>query len=144
MFFSNHKQTVPAFETRLDQLKSAGFSVTSAGLGKSRVSRNRCGAVIEDLGDGKVLVNRAGLVSGDEIGMLVHGGYQMFWTTPGGKTIPALAGQLKDLHAFEEDLKEGLGLTSLYNESLGTVCDEHLYDRVLNRDHGVPARPWQK
>ena len=49
----------------------------------------------------------------------------MFWRSPSGRTAPALATHLKALHAFEEDLKEGLGLPSLYNESLGTTSDLH-------------------
>ena len=63
--------------------------------------------------------------------------------------MAARADQLKALHAFEEDLKEGLGLTSLYNTSLGTVSALHLYDRVVGRDleraqkSPVP-RPWDR
>jgi hypothetical protein len=51
---------------------------------------------------------------------------------------------LKALHEFEEDLKEGLGLESLYNESLGTVSTYYLYDRVKDRDRGVPKRVWEQ
>lgn len=79
---------------------------------------------------------------GDEIGLLVHGGYQMFFITPSKRRAPALAGQLMALHRFEEDLKEALDLRSLYNEGLGTTCDLHLYDRVEERDEGV-QRPWE-
>ena len=57
---------------------------------------------------------------------------------------PALASQLKNLHDFEEDLKEGLDIISLYNQSLGTRADQHMYDRVEDRDHGEPVRPWEK
>ena len=64
--------------------------------------------------------------------------------TPSGVELPALATHLKELHAFDEDLREGLGLVSLYNVSLGTTTDEHLYDRVVDRDKGVGARPWEK
>jgi len=81
---------------------------------------------------------------GDEIALLVNEGYQMFLVTPSGKELPAQADQLKALHAFDEDLREGLGLTSLYNLSLGTVSDEHLYDRVTDRDAPVHPRPWEK
>jgi hypothetical protein len=144
MFFRRHKPHVMSFEERLESLKSARFSVTSLGSGKARASRDGCGADLEDAGDGRVHVNKAGVVIGNEIGLLVHGGFQMFWQTPGGKFLPALSTQLKALHAFEEDLKEALGLTSLYNESLGTTCDQHVYDRVLYRDRGEPPRPWQK
>ena len=57
--------------------------------------------------------------------------------------MPALASQLQALHAFDEDLREALGLTSLYNVSLGTTADEHLYDRLEDRDEPctlVPGR----
>ena len=40
------------------------------------------------------------------------------------------------LHEFDDDLREGLGLTTLYNQALGTTCDDHLYDRVEDRDAG--------
>ena len=66
----------------------------------------------------------------------------MFWKSPNGRTAPALSTHLKALHAFEEDLKEGLGLPSLYNESLGTTSDLHLYDRVQHRDQGDGDKPW--
>jgi leucyl-tRNA synthetase len=42
--------------------------------------------------------------------------------------------QLKALHAFEEDLTEALGLESLYNTSLGTTNDFHVYDRLAGRE----------
>ena len=74
---------------------------------------------------------------------VVSRGYQMFLRTPSGKEIPALADQLKKLHAFDEDLREGLGLTSLYNLSLGTTSDDHLYDRVEDRDQPHHPRPWE-
>ncbi len=78
------------------------------------------------------------------IGELVNLGYQMIIRTPSGIELAALATHLKKLHAFDEDLREGLGLTSLYNVSLGTTTEEHLYDRVVDRDKGVALRPWEK
>ena len=68
----------------------------------------------------------------------------MFLKTASGKQLPALAPQLKALHAFDEDLREGLGITSLYNQSLGTTCDDHLYDRVKDRDAVAHGHPWDK
>ena len=47
------------------------------------------------------------------------------------------------LHNFEEDVKESLGQESLYNESLGTVSTFYIYDRVKDRDAGVPKRVWE-
>ncbi len=145
MFFRREKVIVPPFAERLDQLKALGFTVAGEGSGKARVGKGRMAALIEDQGIEKpVRVNKAGTLIGSEIGWLVHGGYQMFWRTQSGKVEPALSTQLTALHAFEEDLKEGLGLTSLYNESLGTTTDQHMYDRILDRDRGAQPRPWEK
>lgn len=143
MFFRREKPRTVSFSERLDKLRSAGFTVEADGS-KARVSRGRCAAVIEDRDPEHPLVNKAGILVGGEIGYAVHGGFQTFIRTPAGKTEPALARDLKALHQFEEDLKEGLGLTSLYNESLGTTFDRHLYDRVANRDRGGAARPWER
>ena len=81
---------------------------------------------------------------GAEIGYLVDGGYQKFFQTPSGIRKPALAEELIGLHNFEEDLKEALGQESYYNDSLGTVSTFYLYDRVKDRDRGVPRRAWEK
>ena len=51
-----------------------------------------------------------------------------------GRRIPALAEHLTALHHFQEDLREALGLVSLYNQGLGTTFDQHMYDRVKGRD----------
>ncbi|MBI3682383.1 MAG: hypothetical protein HY235_18545 [Acidobacteria bacterium] len=109
-----------------------------------RVSKSGCAAFVTDAGGERPDVAKAGVLVGPEIGVLVDGGYQKFWLTPSGNRAPATADQLKALHAFEEDLREGLGLISLYNESLGTTNTLHLYDRVNDRDRGVPRRAWEE
>jgi len=48
---------------------------------------------------------------------------------------------LKAIHAFSEELREAMGAASLYNESLGTVSDRYVYDRVKDRDEPPPQRP---
>jgi hypothetical protein len=144
MFFRRQKTTVPTFQERLDTLRSLGFTVENEPGGGSRVSRNGCAAVLEDRGGPYSHVNKAGILIAKELGFMVNGGYQMFFRTLRGQTQPALAEQLHALHDFEEDLKEALGLTSLYNESLGTTADQHLYDRIVSRDKGVPVRPWER
>lgn len=143
MFFRRETPHVYSFAERLEALKKLRFAVKSLDAKRAQVSRDGIGAVIEDRGGEHTHVNRAGLLIGDENGMLVNGGYQMFWKTQHGHRVPALATQLKALHAFEEDLKEGLGLPSLYNEGLGTTSDLHLYDRVEHRDRGDADKPWQ-
>ena len=143
MFFRRQTPRELSFADRLENLKKLGFTANFMNVGHARVSRDGIGAIIEDRSGQRPHVNRAGLTIGDEIGLLVNAGYQMFWRTPSGRQAPAQAGQLKNLHAFEEDLKEGLGLSSLYNESLGTTSDLHLYDRVEHRDAGDAHKPWE-
>ena len=144
MFFRTPKLKTTSFEERLTALRDLGFSAQPEAGGHYRVSRNGCASVIADLGNGKVGIGKPGLVLGGEIAALISGGYQMFLRTPTGKEAPALATHLKTLHAFDEDLREGLGLVSLYNLALGTTSDDHLYDRVANRDSGPHHQPWQK
>ena len=142
MFFRNQKPHEWTFEERLANLMQFRLEVRRQGAGVL-VTRAECGAMVEDLGGGRVKVGKAGLMVGAEIASLVSRGYQMFLRTPSGKELPALADHLKALHAFEEDLREGLGLTSLYNLSLGTTSDDHLYDRLEERDAPRHPRPWE-
>jgi hypothetical protein len=144
MFFRNQKPKVENFEERIAGLKELGFVPTMESAGRCRVTRGGCGAVIEDLGGGKMGIGKAGVLVDGEIALLIHGGYQMFLRTPSGKEVPALAPHLKTLHEFDDDLREGLGLTTLYNLALGTVCDDHLYDRVEDRDAGPQHHAWDK
>jgi|SRR5581483_4360143 len=143
MFFRRERPKNPTFEERLSQLKSLGFTVTPRSGGGVRVSRGSCAVDLENRQEAVHIADRAGIIVGDEIGMLVDGGFQKFFRTKSGKKKPALASELKALHDFEEDLKEGLGQESYYNESLGTVSTFYLYDRVKDRDRGVPKRVWE-
>lgn len=144
MFFRREKPHQPTFAELLDRLRTLGFSIDTEGAGRVRAAKYNCAAVIEDRPGDKPRIDRMGVLIGKEIALLVSGGYQMFLRIPGGDFYPALAEQLQALHAFEEDLREGLGLVSLFNESLGTTADEHLYDRVEGRDRGERPKPWEK
>jgi hypothetical protein len=126
----------------MDNLRKAGMTVTTLAEGRVRATRDNCAVDLKEE-NGTVRVGRAGILMGDEIGVLVDGGYQKFFRTPGGANQPALADELRALHNFEEDLRQGLGQESLYNESLGTVSTYYLYDRVQDRDAGVPKRVWE-
>jgi len=143
MFFRNAKPHEFSFDERIGNLKQFGMESVSKSAGSAVIKRGMCGAQLADAGGGKVKVAKLGVMVGSEIAHLVNGGYQMFLRTPSGRELPALAPQLKALHAFEEDLREGLGLTSLYNVSLGTTSDDHLYDRVEDRDTPHGPRPWE-
>src|SRR6202043_1618719 len=114
MFFRRATPHKFDFEERIANLKQYKFEIKREAPGRVRVTRGICGAILEDLGNGEVKIGRAGVLIGDEIGMLVNRGYQMFIRTPSGREVPALASHLQTLHAFDEDLREALGLTSLY------------------------------
>jgi hypothetical protein len=140
MFFRRVKPRPLSFDDRLTRLKEAGFTVEGAS-GKTRVSKHGCAVVLEDRGEELPWVHSAGVVVGNEIGALTHGGYQQFFVTPSGRKVPALAQQLRALHDFQEDLKDALGAISFYNTSLGTTSNKHLYDRVRGRDRGGSPAP---
>ena len=144
MFFRRERPKQLSFTERLENLRRVRFTVDSQPDGAVQVSRNGVGVVLRNVNDMIHVASRAGLVMEGEIGSLVDGGFQKFFRTPSGKKKPALARELKAIHEFEEDLKEGLGLKSLYNESLGTVSTFYLYDRVKDRDRGVPRRIWEQ
>jgi hypothetical protein len=144
MFFRRARPKILTFDERLDQVRRAGFTVQAEpGSRRVRISRAGC-AIALDLQDGAPrVVEPAGIEMKGEIGALTDGGFQKFFLTPGGKRKPALASDLHVLHDFQEDLREALGEVSLYNESLGTVSTFYLYDRVKDRDRGVPKRAWE-
>lgn len=144
MFFRRAVTKTLTFDDHLSAARSAGFRTESAGGGKSRIERNGIACLAQE-GEGGLpkFAQRAGVVMGDEIGTLTDGGYQKFFVTPHGKKKPAQAHELKEIQNFQEDLREAMGLTALYNEALGTVSNQYIYDRVEGRDKGSHGKPWQ-
>jgi hypothetical protein len=59
-------------------------------------------------------------------------GYQKFWRHE-ARRFPIRVADLKDLHRFDEEVRECLGWKSLYHESLGTTCARSAYDRLSGR-----------
>jgi hypothetical protein len=143
MFFRRERLKNPTFAERLENLRHARIAIAPMAGGVVRASRDGCAVELKDENGTVAIAGRAGMAQGSEIGVLVDGGFQKFFQTPSGSKKPALADELKALHDFEEDLKEGLGQESYYNESLGTVSTFYLYDRVKDRDRGVPKRVWE-
>jgi hypothetical protein len=128
MFFRKRQPKAASFEERIEALRASGFETLAQPGGLVKAIRDGCGAILE----AAPRIERAGWLVGGEIAALIDGGYQKFWRA-GGRDVPAQAQQLEALHEFEEDLKEALGLESLYNTSLGTTNDLHLYDRLAGR-----------
>ena len=134
-----------SYEDAVAWLKDHGFDLIEAPGAQTRVflKKYNCSAAIQKTEDGGVKIFAyPGYMIGSEISKLVNKGYQQFLKTT--KTeVPASADHLKALQQFSEELKEGLGLPSLYNESLGTVSNVYVYDRVEGRDRGDHDKPWQ-
>ena len=144
MFFRREKLKVHSFSDRLGDLSSAGFQTQPLPNGRTLVTRQGVGAEITGAAEvDKVNVGRAGVMVGTELGQLTDVGYQKIFLTPSGKRVAARAEHLRGLHDFTEDLRETLGQVSFYNQGLGSTNELHLYDRVENRDGGVPKRPWE-
>jgi hypothetical protein len=142
-----YKRPQPTFDQALSALSAAGFEVgTMAGVPGRVVRKYGCAAGLDrDAEADRVHVTlRPGYVVAGEVARLLDKGYQKFFKTS-KLEIAATADALKAIHQFSEELKEAAGLTSLYNESLGTVSDTYVYDRVKGRDDADSApRPWQK
>ncbi len=144
MFFRRERLKIPTFSERVDILRKADFGIAGLPDGRVRITKHGVGAVIGDEGKNQPAIEKAGVLIGPEIAILLNGGYQMFLETARGKRYPASADQLKALHQFEDDVKAALDLVNLYNTSLGTTSTKHMYDRVFKRDSGDQPKPWLK
>src|SRR3954468_18437322 len=137
-----------SYEEALAWVRDHGFDVTDAPGTTTRVflrKYNVSAAIEKTREDGVKIFAYPGYLIGSEISKLVNRGYQQFLKTSKAE-VPATADQLKSLQSFSEELKQALGLPSLYNESLGTVSEAYQYDRVEDRDKpGIerPKRPWE-
>jgi hypothetical protein len=138
-----------SYEEALSWLREHGFDLIEAPGTQGRVflkKYNVSAAIQKNGDDGVKIFAYPGYLIGSEISKLVNRGYQQFLKT--AKTeVPASADHLKALQQFTEELKEGLGLPVLYNESLGTVSESYHYDRIKDRDMPSaerPKRPWEK
>ncbi len=143
MFFRRKKPKLSTFSDRVSALAEAGFGTAAQPGGQVKISKHGIGAIIGDSGGDHPHIERAGVLVGPNIAVLLSAGYQMFLELPNGQRLPANAEQLHNLHEFEEDVKEALGLTHLYNTSLGTTSRKHMYDRVFKRDSGAQPKPWE-
>ena len=142
----------PTFDQTLATLRGYKFDVGTPGsvanvAGAVRVAKHECAAVIAP---GKqspaVILVRPGVLIEGEIGQLLDRGFQKFIKTPHAER-PATADHLRALHRFSEELRQAVGGTSLYNESMGTVSDEYMYDRVKGRNLPEAERPapaWER
>jgi hypothetical protein len=139
-----------SFDQVLDWLRNHGFQISSSGSA-TVVTKNGCSAQLAknpkvakvDPSEVQIL-DKPGIIVGAEVSRLIDRGYQKFLKTSKVER-PATADDLKTLHAFNEEIREAIGATSLYNEALGSVSDRYVYDRVRGREDGQrKPRPWEK
>ena len=130
------------FDDVLSILGSERFDVAPAAdganraAGARRVSKYGCAAEIapgEAKGAPVRIISKAGWVLGGEISRLVDRGYQKFLKTS-KLEIPATADNLREIHQFNEELKNAAGVEILYNQAMGTTSDTYMYDRVKGRE----------
>ena len=122
----------------IDSLAALGFSVGST-RGVVRAEKYGCGAEFRVNPDGRYqLTILPAIMFRGQFTRLWDAGYQKFLLRSDGKKLPALASQLTSLRRFNEDLRSVLGLTTHYNEGLGSVCELTAYDRVKGRPGDVP------
>lgn len=133
-----------SFDEAMGYFREHGFDVLEApgtNTGRVFLKKYNVSAAVERDGSGNAKIFAyPGYLVGGEIAKLIDKGYQKFLKTT--KTeIAATADHLKAIHDYTEELKEALGMPSLYNESLGTVSDRYMYDRIQHRDEPEPKRP---
>jgi hypothetical protein len=137
------KLNPPTYDEAVAWLREHGFDILDAPGTQNRVflKKLNVSAAIEKGDDGTTRIfARPGYLLSGEISRLVDKGYQKFLKSSKAE-VPATADHLKALHQFSEELREAMGGISLYNESLGTVSDRYMYDRVEDRDLPESERP---
>lgn len=137
------QKKLPGFEEVRQKLAELGFTLTSLSDGHLLVRKYGCAAVLAPDADGGVsLVVPPGNVVKGELARLVDRGYQKFLKTADAE-VPALPETMSALANFQKELRYARGVPSLYNESLGSVSDRYLYDRIWYRDQGRQPKPWE-
>lgn len=124
----------------IEALPSKGFQVSSTG-GVMRVEKYACGAEFRRMADGRyqMTILPTLLIHG-QFTQLWDAGYQKFFITDEKHKVPALAAQLVNMRRFNEELRSALGITTYYNEALGSTCQVTAYDRVRGRVGDVPDK----
>ena len=118
-----------------ERLKHAGFEIVEVSQTPEKIGLKKYGCVrylTREPDGGWAPAGPAYLiVRGQEYELEDHG-YQKFWRHA-GKRFPIRVSELRNLHAFDQQVRECLRWKSLYNESLGTTSARSVYDRLSGR-----------
>ena len=141
------KVIVRSFEEVLQRLHTAGFDVRQGSGVANQIAVSKYGAAAvlarnphytaKNAGEQHPLLwlTQPGWLLRGAIASLVDHGNQKLFETPTAR-VAATAEALKSIHRFSEELREAIGEPSLYNQSLGTVSNSYMYDRVQGREAG--------
>jgi len=120
-------------QSQVESLSSKGFLVRSSG-GVVRIEKYNCGAELRKAPQGEFQMTVIPCIMWQ--GQFTHlwdAGYQKFLLTHDSKKLPVHVQQLADLRRFNEELRTALGVSTYYNEALGSTCHFSVYDRVKGR-----------
>jgi hypothetical protein len=140
---SRGKIVPPTLAAAQQTLVGMGFTLRPLREGKVLAQHDGCAAILEEVNRAAALAAPPGRIVNGELARLVDRGYQKFFKTAAAE-IPALPEQMAALAHFEQAVRYACGIPSLYNESLGSVSDRYLYDRITRRDQGQQPRPWEE
>lgn len=125
-------------QAQIESLSAKGFLVRSSG-GVVRIERYGCGAELRKTPDGPYQMTiLPSIMFEGQFTRLWDAGYQKFLLTHDAKKVPIRVNQLGDLRRFNEELRTALGVSTYYNEALGSTCHVTVYDRVKGRPGDIP------
>ncbi len=114
--------------------EQAGFTVAMAVDGRVEVKKSCCSAFIGNDGGKAIYLQPPYFVVQGLRCELEDRGYQKFWFAKAeNRRFPIRKTDLEVLHRFDEEVRFALGLTSLYNEALGSTNARTVYDRLDGR-----------
>jgi hypothetical protein len=120
-------------QAQIETLSAKGFLVRNSG-GVVRIEKYNCGAELrKEAQNGFRMTIIPSIMLQGQFTHLWDAGYQKFLLTNDGVKVPIRVNQLADLRCFNEELRTALGVSTYYNEALGSTCHYSVYDRVKGR-----------
>ena len=120
-------------QAQIETLSAKGFLVRNSG-GVVRIEKYNCGAELrKEAQNGFRMTIIPSIMLQGQFTHLWDAGYQKFLLTNDGRKVPIRVHQLADLRCFNEELRTALGVSTYYNEALGSTCHYSVYDRVKGR-----------
>jgi hypothetical protein len=120
-------------QPQVESLSPKGFLVRSSG-GVVRIEKYGCGAELrKEPTEGFRMTIIPSIMLQGQFTRLWDAGYQKFLLTNEGQKVPIRVAELSNMRRFNEELRTALGVSTYYNEALGSTCQYTVYDRVKGR-----------